>query len=111
MAAGKKAPDDRAQALRERIKQYECEDRFRAAIDAGNRGDIKLLCEFLRSDCPLSNEGRQDMAALLKRQLGLKKRGRPKGPADRSARAMTERLLIGRVKQREAQWRRRNPAK
>jgi hypothetical protein len=110
--------ENRKRAMRHRIARYkladfmkDCGAKFDDAIKAAVKGDVEPLCELLCSDIPISSDDRLTLAKLLRRRQAAKKKGRPRGPADRSKRAQTKRYLIYRVRRSEDRWRRAHPGK
>jgi hypothetical protein len=65
----------REKAFRQRLRIYQFDDDIIRAY----RGDTKGLCNYLRSDLPLSEEQREGIAELIYRRIECKQRGRPRG--------------------------------
>jgi hypothetical protein len=110
--------ENRKRAMRHRIARYkladfmkDCAAKFDDAIKAAVQGNVEPLCKLLCSDIPLSWDDRATLATLLRRRLALKKRGRQRGSADLSKRALTKRYLIYLVRKSEDHWRRAHPRK
>jgi hypothetical protein len=110
--------EGRKRAMLQRIAWYKFADfcrgsaaKFDAAISAASRGKVEPLCKTLCSDPPLSSDDHRALAKLLRRRLGAKKKGRPRGPADLSKRAQTKEYLVFLVRRSEERWRRAHPGR
>src|SRR5262249_22148347 len=77
-------------------------DQFDDDMVRAHRGDTKGLCNYLRSDLPLSEEQREGIADLIFRRIQRKQRGRPRGsaPVPNPARE-AESLIVCGVRQLE----------
>lgn len=82
-------------------------DGFPNAIWDAYHGKTKDLCEFLRSDLPLSENNRDQLAQLIDRRLQSRRRGRPRGRIVPPNQVVVEELIY-RVKKKLNQRRLRN---
>lgn len=95
----------RARSLLKRIRDQSFPDAIRDAY----KRDVKMLCELISEGHPKTEEDRTALVQLLKRRVGLQKRGRPEPLPNETA--DMERLIVSETRKQIASWKAANGRK